>query len=96
MSSEQRQLSDGTETRIRGVVADVFGLKPEDVGPGLSRDTVAGWDSLQHITLVLSLEEEFAIYFDDEDTVSLVTFPLIVAIVKERLGEAALPTDSGS
>ena len=80
--------ADEADARIRSILAEVFGLNPADVGPDTSTDTVPAWDSLQHLTVVLSLEEEFDVHFDDEETVSLVTFPLIVAIVHERLGIA--------
>jgi acyl carrier protein len=73
------------DARIRSVLAEVFGLDPESVGPETSSDTVEAWDSLQHLTVTLSLEEEFGIQFDDEETVSLVSFPLISAILHERL-----------
>ena len=74
------------EERVRGVLAEVFGLDPGSIGADTSTDTVDGWDSLHHLTVVLSLEEEFDIQFDDEETLSLVTFPLIALIVREKLG----------
>ncbi len=74
------------ESRVRSVLAEVFGLNAQDVGPDTSTDTVEGWDSLHHLTVVLSLEEEFEIQFDDQETLSLVNFPLIIAVVRERLG----------
>jgi acyl carrier protein len=78
---------DGRVDRgVRSVLADVFGLAPEDIDTDTSKDTVDGWDSVQHLTVVLALEEEFGVQFDDEESVSLVTFPLIVAIVEDRLG----------
>jgi acyl carrier protein len=73
------------EDRIRAVLANVFGLDPCDVGPDTSKDTVRGWDSLQHLAVVLALEEEFELEFDDSETVDLVNLPLITTIVSERL-----------
>lgn len=73
------------EARVRSVLGDVFGIDPASVDDDTSRDTVEGWDSLQHLTLVLSLEEEFDVHFDDEESVSLVTYPLIVATVTDRM-----------
>ena len=78
------------ETRIRNVLADVFNLDPENIGSHTSTDTIEEWDSLQHLTVVLTLEEEFSISFDDEETVALVTFPLIVEVVREKLEASAL------
>jgi acyl carrier protein len=79
-------MTDDVEARVRDVLVEVFGLDPADVGPGTSVDTVEAWDSLQHLTVVLSLEEEFDIAFDEDETVSIVTFDLIVMTVREKLG----------
>ena len=79
-------MSEQLAARVRQILADVLGLDPEEVGPDTSTDTVEAWDSLQHLTVVLALEEEFGIQFDDEETVTLVNFPLIVATLEERLG----------
>ncbi|HLW16905.1 MAG TPA: acyl carrier protein [Actinomycetota bacterium] len=79
-------MTDDVEQRVRSVLADVFGLDPASIDPDTSTDTVEGWDSLHHLTVVLSLEEEFDIQFDDEETLSLVNFPLIALIVREHLG----------
>jgi acyl carrier protein len=73
------------EGRIRSVFCEVFDLQPEEVGATTSTDTIEGWDSLQHFTLVVALEEEFEIGFSDEETVTLVNFPLIAAVVEEHL-----------
>jgi acyl carrier protein len=78
--------TDDVEQRVRGVLADVFGMDQASIGPDTSTDTVEGWDSLHHLTVVLSLEEEFDIQFNDEETLSLVNFPLIALIVREHLG----------
>jgi acyl carrier protein len=78
--------NDDLEGRVRSVLADVFGLEPDAVGPDTSTDTVEAWDSLQHLAVVLSLEEEFDIHFDDEETLAVVSYPLITAILREHLG----------
>lgn len=77
--------ADNIEARVRGVIADVFGLDPQEVGPGTSIETVEAWDSLQHLTVVLALEEEFEIQLDDEQTVAAVSFPAMTQVVRERL-----------
>jgi acyl carrier protein len=74
------------EELVRTILADVLGLDPSEVDDTTSPDTVKAWDSLQHLTIVLSLEEEFEIQFDEEETLAVVSFPLIVATVSERLG----------
>lgn len=84
-------MTSDVEERARGVLADVFGLTVDIIGPSTSTDTIEEWDSLQHLTVVLALEEEFDIHFTDEQTVELVTFPLIVATVTELLDGSPSP-----
>ncbi|MBV9871195.1 MAG: acyl carrier protein [Frankiaceae bacterium] len=74
------------EGRIREVMAGVFELSPAEIGPQTSKDTVERWDSLQQLTLVISLEEEFGIQLSDEETASLLNYPLIVAVISDRIG----------
>lgn len=88
MSDATQAAGDDLELRVQEVIAGVFNLSAGDVGPGTSVDTVEKWDSLQQLTLVVALEEEFDIHFTDEETVTLVNFPLIVEIVREHLAAA--------
>ena len=78
--------SDQLEERVRLVLADVFGMSPAEVGPDTSPDTVDQWDSLQHLSLVLAIEEEFDLQLGDDETTEIVTFPLIVETIREKLG----------
>lgn len=77
--------ADNIEERVRGVIAEVFGLDPQEIGPETSIETVEAWDSLQHLTVVLALEEEFDIQLDDEQTVAVVSFPVMTEVVREHL-----------
>lgn len=76
---------DDIEERIRRVLAEVLDLDPRSVSADTSTDTVDAWGSLQHLTLVLALEEEFEIQLGEDETVAIVSFPLIVAAVSEHL-----------
>ena len=77
--------AENIDQRVGGVIADVFGLDPQEVGPETSIETVEAWDSLQHLTVVLALEEEFDIQLDDEQTVAAVSFPVMTEIVRQHL-----------
>lgn len=76
------------ESTVRSVIADVFGLAARDVRSDTTREDIPAWDSLQHLVLVLALEEEFDVHFDDQETLSLVNVSLIVATLEEHLSAA--------
>lgn len=54
-------------SKILAVLSSILGVPQESVSIGSSRDTVAEWDSLKHMHLMLGLEDEFRIEFTDQE-----------------------------
>ena len=50
-----------------------------------SPDTIEVWDSLRHINLVMTLEEEFGVQFSDNEIAELINVKLIIAVLMEKL-----------
>jgi acetyltransferase-like isoleucine patch superfamily enzyme/acyl carrier protein len=71
------------EERVRRVVATTFNLVDLPSPTSAARD-VDGWDSLGALKLLLELESEFGIVFDDADVPGLTSLPNVVAAVKRR------------
>ena len=71
--------------RVRTIAADVFEIAPTDVTASSSPDTIASWDSLHHLTLVLALEQEFALEFSPEEIEQLLSVELIADLLEEKL-----------
>jgi acyl carrier protein len=73
------------DEKIKTVVARVLEIDPSLVNEQTSPGNVRGWDSLTQMNLVAALEDEFAIEFDDTEYEQMVSYPVIVAIVKSYL-----------
>lgn len=73
------------ENRIKNIMAAVFEILPADINDASSSDTIDNWDSLNLMNLVVALEEEFDIEFDDQDIVEMLNFKLICEIIKEKV-----------
>ena len=71
--------------RIKKVMSAVFEIPVEQIQNKSSPDTIASWDSLKHMNMVIALEEEFNISFSDNDTVSLIIYKLILNITRSYL-----------
>lgn len=59
------------EERFFTLLASMLKVPREAVGADASRESVAEWDSLRHMHLMLALEEEFGIEFDDGELADL-------------------------
>lgn len=73
------------ETKLKQIVADVLDVEPDAIGPDFNMDTVEQWDSLRHMTLVLSIEDGFGITIPDEEAADITSWPLIRLVVEEQL-----------
>jgi acyl carrier protein len=73
------------ENLVKQIVADVLDVDPASIGSDFSMDTVEQWDSLRHMTLVLSLEDGLKITIPDEEAANITSGPLIKLVVEEQL-----------
>jgi acyl carrier protein len=70
--------------RVVRVVSDVLNVPTTEIVENSSPDTLANWDSIAHISLVLALEGEFSIAFSDDDVIEMVSVGRILTIVREK------------
>jgi acyl carrier protein len=74
------------ELKVRGIMADLFVVDVERIDESTSMSNTETWDSANHISLVLALEEEFGISFDVAEIESIVSFADVVQAVLARSG----------
>lgn len=53
--------------RLESVFRDVFGDGSLTLDRTTTADDVPGWDSLQHINLIVAIEDEFELLFSAEE-----------------------------
>ena len=73
-------------SRTQRIVADIFNLPLEQITLASSPDTIEAWDSLQHLNLVLALEQEFGLQFTPEEIEQMLSVELIVDLLQEKSG----------
>ena len=74
------------EGRARTVVANVLGVGEETITSQTSSSDIEQWDSIRHLSLVLSLEEEFQSEFPEEQIGQLTDFSQIVSALSAITG----------
>ena len=69
--------------KIKEVLKRVFEL--DEVSNDISQGNCAKWDSLNHLNLVVELEDEFGVSFEPEDIAEMKSFEVIEKKLKEIL-----------
>jgi len=72
------------EFKLKEVLNKILKIEISSINDETSVDTVDIWDSLKHLNLVIALEEAFNITFTEEESVEIMSYPLIKAILNEH------------
>ena len=73
------------EERIRNIMSAVFEISADQIQDDSSPDTIGSWDSLKHMNLVVALEEEFDVEFNDNEIIEMMNYKLIREITTSKL-----------
>lgn len=72
------------EKKLRSILGNTFDLDPSAIDDNSSSDTVPAWDSLNHLKLILAIESGFDISLSEEQSVEILSLPLIRLILQEH------------
>ena len=77
-------MGNKVEERIKKVMSAVFEIPVEEINGNSSPDTIELWDSLKHLNLIVALEDEFEIVFEDGEIMEMINYALIEITVIEK------------
>jgi acyl carrier protein len=70
--------------KIKSIIAEQLGVKPEEVVPEASFIDDLGADSLDTVELIMALEEEFSIEIPDEDAEKMTTVGDAIKYIEDK------------
>jgi len=78
------QMSSELDQKLQPIFVEVFGISPNEYRDDLDSDSLEAWDSVQHLTLVLALEQAFRVRFTPENISELKSVPAIKAALEDK------------
>jgi len=81
----ERNVQNNLETAVKLVMADVLDLDVTSIQHNTSANNTPGWDSTNHIRLLLALEQEFSISFEVAEFESMLSFSEIMQVMQSKL-----------
>ena len=73
------------EDKIKEILATILEIDQSDVNNDTNPDTVSSWDSLRHMKLVFSIEDEYDVQFSDDQIIQLTDVGKIINFLKELI-----------
>ncbi|HLA09009.1 MAG TPA: acyl carrier protein [Pyrinomonadaceae bacterium] len=70
--------------KVENILAEVLQISITMVSDGLSMKDINTWDSLKHMELIVTLEQNFGIEFTFDDIVAMQSVREIKRVLRER------------
>ncbi len=74
----------GVDEKIKSIIVEQLGVKPEEITSTASFIDDLGADSLDTVELVMAFEEEFGIEIPDEDAEKITTVGHAIKYIEEK------------
>ncbi len=71
------------KSTVKSVMAEVFEIDQNSINDDASQKTISEWDSLQHLNLMVELEDKFDISFEPEEIGDMTTLEKIVENIEK-------------
>lgn len=69
--------------RLKNIMSNLFDIPVDDINDNISHENCDQWDSLQHMNLILAIEEEFCVSLNDDDVLKIKDFISIIDILEK-------------
>ena len=73
------------ESKLNKIFSDVFLVDINSINESISPDSLSQWDSIGHLNLITSIEEEFSIIFSEQEITYMLNYKLVLIILKEAI-----------
>ena len=73
------------EESLKQILATVLKVPVGNIDGDTNMDTVESWDSLNHMNLILALEDAYSVRIPDDEATNITSYPLIKLVVNEQL-----------
>jgi len=70
------------EEQIREIMAQVFMVDESDIPEDINQKNFSRWTSLQHMTLLVAIEEHYGIHLSMNEMVSMTSLAAILDVLK--------------
>ena len=73
------------DKKLNDILTRVFRIELDEIKDDLKRKDFEPWDSMAHLMLVSEVENEFEIFFEDEEVVDIWTVADLKKILKQKV-----------
>jgi acyl carrier protein len=74
--------------QVRTIASDIFSVPLSSIRSDSAPETIESWDSIQHLNLAITLEENFGVQLSPEEIQRMRNIAQIVQLIETKLQSA--------
>ena len=75
------------EDKLKEVLSVILGINQDQINENTSSDSLEGWDSLKQMNIIVSVEEEFDIQIDEEESILSDSYQSLLKLISKKVNE---------
>lgn len=76
---------NSTLEQVQAIASDIFGVPSAKITTDSSPETIETWDSMQHLNLVLAIEEKFGLQLSPEEIEEMKSVGAVATLIEKKL-----------
>ena len=72
------------EDKLKKLLAVMLGVDEGQIDENASVETINGWDSLKQMNIIVAIEEEFDIQFNEEESILSNSYQTLLELIKKK------------
>jgi acyl carrier protein len=80
---------NSTLAQVQAIASDIFGVPVGKITADSSPETIETWDSMQHLNLVLAIEEKFGLQLAPEEIEEMKSVGAVATLVDKKIQSTA-------
>ena len=72
------------DQKVYKIISQIMNIPLEQINENSSYENIENWDSLQHMNLVMALEEDFKVQLTEDDVVKIISAKAIIETLKNK------------
>ncbi len=73
------------EEKVLETMAKTFHIDISLLSEKTSKKDLSQWDSMSHLNLIIDIENEFKITFENDEIISIVDFNSLINVIKNKI-----------
>jgi acyl carrier protein len=72
------------EDKLKKLLAVLLEVEEDQIDEHATSETIEGWDSLKQMNIIVAVEEEFDIMFDEEESILSDSYQSLLDLIKRK------------